>query len=83
VPHAEGIAMPKTAERFREGDRVDHARFGAGTIENADSQYTTIRFDDHGRKKFLTQMVQLQRSEAPPPQKPARTAKVPTPKRST
>ena len=58
--------MTKTAEVFRENDRVNHPNFGVGTIKQAGSQYTTIVFDDHGPKKFLTQLVRLERSDVPP-----------------
>jgi hypothetical protein len=69
--------MTKTAEVFRENDRVNHPNFGAGTIKQTDSQYTTIVFDDHGPKKFLTQLVRLERSDVPAREKPVRTAKAP------
>jgi hypothetical protein len=75
--------MTKTAEVFRENDRVNNPTFGIGTIKEAGSQYTTILFDDHGSKKFLTQLVQLERSDAPPREKPVRTAKAAVPKTAT
>jgi hypothetical protein len=69
--------MTKTAEVFRENNRVNHPTFGAGTITQTGSQYTTIVFDDHGPKKFLTQLVRLERSDVPAREKPVRTAKAP------
>ena len=67
--------MTKSAEVFHENDRVNHASFGIGTIKESGSQYTMILFDDHGLKKFLTQIVRLERSDAPPREKPVRAAK--------
>lgn len=49
--------------------RVHHDKYGLGVIQEADSEYTVIEFDDHGRKKFVTRLVSLQASEAPPPRK--------------
>ncbi|MFQ5789599.1 MAG: hypothetical protein ACE5JI_03895 [Acidobacteriota bacterium] len=47
--------------------RVLHQKYGHGTVVQADSQYTTIEFDQHGIKKFVTEIVSLQPSSEPPP----------------
>lgn len=75
--------MTKTADGFQENDRVNHPTFGTGTIKQTGPQYTTIVFDDHGEKKFLTQVVPLERSDVPAREKRVRTAKVANPKRAT
>jgi hypothetical protein len=75
--------MTKTPEVFRENDRVNHPNFGVGTIKEAGSQYTMIVFDGHGSKKFLTQLVRLERSDVPPREKPVRTAKAAISKTAT
>ena len=49
--------------------RVLHDKYGLGVIQEADSEYTVIEFDEHGRKKFVTRLVSLQASEEPPPRK--------------
>lgn len=49
--------------------RVHHDKYGLGVIAETDSEYTVIEFDEHGRKKFVTRLVSLQSSEAPPPKK--------------
>jgi hypothetical protein len=49
--------------------RIVHERYGFGTITEADTEYTTIEFDLHGRKKFVTNMVMLQPSDEPAPPK--------------
>jgi hypothetical protein len=49
--------------------RVHHDKYGLGVIAEADSEYTVIEFDEHGRKKFVTRLVSLQSSEEPPPKK--------------
>lgn len=47
--------------------RVVHEKYGLGTITEADRHYTTIDFDQHGRKKFVTRIVKLEPSDVPPP----------------
>ncbi len=47
--------------------RVVHKQYGLGVIFEADRHYTTIDFDEHGRKKFVTRIVKLDTSDAPPP----------------
>ena len=56
---------------FRKDDRVAHARFGTGVIIAVDARYTLIAFDEEGVRKFLTTLVQLERSELPLPVKRA------------
>ncbi len=72
--------MTKATDTMHEKDRVSHTKFGAGTIKEVGSRYITIMFDDHGLKKFLTQMVQLERSDVPPRPKPVKTAQAESPK---
>lgn len=57
---------------FRKDNRVSHTRFGPGVVIEVDPRYTTVEFDEGGTRKFLTSMVQLERSELPLPAKPAR-----------
>lgn len=64
--------MPKPPEAFSLADRIINPTYGLGTIKQVDSQYTTIQFDEHGTKKFLTAMVQLERSDAPARTRPSR-----------
>lgn len=47
--------------------RVIHDKYGLGVIAEVDRRYTTIDFDEHGRKKFITDIVRLEPSDAPPP----------------
>ena len=56
--------------RFQKNDRVSHASHGAGVVVDANERYTTIAFDDHGVRKFITTLVQLERSDLPLPVKP-------------
>lgn len=56
---------------FRKDDRVSHSRFGPGVVVEVDARYTRIQFDEEGVRKFLTTLVQLERSELPLPVKRA------------
>jgi hypothetical protein len=49
--------------------RVLHEKYGLGTITEADRYYTTIEFDDFGKKKFVTRIVKLETSDEPAPQR--------------
>ena len=56
---------------FRKDDRVSHSRFGLGVIAAIDAHYTTIEFDESGVRKFVTALVQIERSYLPVPIKQA------------
>ena len=56
---------------FLKDDRVLHSRFGPGVVIAVDARYTTIGFDESGVRKFVTALVQLERSDLPAPVKPA------------
>lgn len=75
--------MGKNQDAFAVNERVQHGMYGLGTIKEVNAQYTTIEFDENGRRKFLTSLVRLERSSvaapAPPPRK-SRARKPPAPK---
>jgi hypothetical protein len=74
--------MAKTGEAFAVADRVQHAEYGLGKIKAVDARYTTIEFDDHGVKKFVTELVRLTRSDTPAPVKAARASRAKAAKKS-
>ena len=49
--------------------RVLHGKYGLGVISEVDPQYTTIDFDNHGKKKFVTEIVSLEASDEPAPKR--------------
>lgn len=69
--------MVKNAKEFSESDRVSHSIYGAGTITSIGEQHTIIEFDEHGRKKFMTSIVEINHCDvqAPPPKKRKTKAK--------
>jgi hypothetical protein len=66
------------------GDRVTQLQYGAGTITDVDVHHTVIDFDEHGVRRFVTNLVQLQPTTdpAPPPRAAARRARRPAAKKA-
>jgi hypothetical protein len=57
---------------FSTNERVSHYIYGFGTISEVNDLHTVIEFDQNGRRKFVTSMVQLERTDVPAPVSPAR-----------
>ena len=38
------------------GQTVRHELYGVGTVTESDSERTSVEFDDHGLKKFVTSL---------------------------
>lgn len=62
--------MSKNKDEFAVDDRVSHYQHGLGKITQIDDRYTTIAFDTAGLRKFLKDVVRLERSDVPAPPKP-------------
>jgi hypothetical protein len=54
------------------GQRLHHGQYGAGTATASDERRTTIEFDDHGPKVFVTEMLQATLVDGPAPPRPKR-----------
>lgn len=54
---------------YSQGAQVEHQKFGLGTVLSHTDERITIKFDDHGEKKFIPQMVlaSLKKSDRQPP----------------
>ncbi len=54
---------------FSQGAQVEHQKFGLGTVLSSSEERIVIKFDDHGEKKFVTNMVMgsLKKSDRQPP----------------
>jgi hypothetical protein len=50
---------------FDEGQRVSHGIFGAGVTMASSGGRTSVQFDDHGVRTFVTSMLKLKRLSAP------------------
>jgi hypothetical protein len=54
---------------FSQGAQVEHQKFGLGTVLSCSEERIVIKFDDHGEKKFATNLVigSLKKSDRQPP----------------
>jgi hypothetical protein len=54
---------------FSQGTQVEHLKFGLGSVVSSSEERIVIKFDDHGEKKFVTNMVMgsLKKSDRQPP----------------
>jgi len=63
--------VAKDTRAFVPNDRVMHTLFGMGTIVECDPRKTVIEFDDNSVRKFVTSLVQLEKTlDQTPMQKP-------------
>ena len=58
-----------TKPAFAQGAQVEHGKFGLGSVLSCNEEYIVIKWDDHGEKKFVTNMVMgsLKKSDRQPP----------------
>jgi hypothetical protein len=54
---------------FSQGTQVEHQKFGLGSVISSSEERIVIKFDDHGEKKFVTNLVMgsLKKSDRQPP----------------
>jgi hypothetical protein len=55
-----------------EGQSIRHEQYGMGTVTESNTERTTIDFDDHGVKKFVTSIWSAELIGEPPAQPPTR-----------
>ncbi len=57
------------SNNYNPGAQVEHQKFGLGTVMSHTDERIVIKFDDHGEKKFISQMVlgSLKKSDRTPP----------------
>jgi hypothetical protein len=62
---------------FAQGAQVEHPKFGLGSVLSCSEEYIVIKFDDHGEKKFVLQIVlpNLKKSDRQPPVEKRRSSK--------
>lgn len=63
---------------YSSGAQVKHEKYGFGTVLLCDEERISIRFDDHGERKFVRSIVVLEKSDRePPPEKRRRKKAAP------
>ena len=55
-----------------EGQAIRHEQYGMGTVTESNTERTTIDFDNHGLKKFVTSIWSAELIGEPPTEKPTR-----------
>lgn len=55
---------------LEEGQYVKHFQYGCGVVTESDADRTTIDFDLHGLKKFVTSIMVVDPAEGTPPKRP-------------
>jgi hypothetical protein len=65
------------SNNYSQGAQVEHQKFGLGTVMSASDERIVIKFDDHGEKKFVTNLVMgsLKKSDRQPPAEKKRAAR--------
>lgn len=58
-------------QTLRQSQCVKHGRYGIGFVAESNSERTTIDFDEHGTKKFVTSMMVVELLAGEAPAKPA------------
>ncbi len=53
-----------------EGQYIKHFQYGLGVVTESDAERTTIDFDLHGVKKFVTSLMVVDPAEGTPPKRP-------------
>lgn len=57
---------------LEEGQTVRHEQYGIGTVTESNTERTTIEFDNHGMKKFVTSLWAAEVIGGAPTERPAR-----------
>jgi hypothetical protein len=51
------------------GKYIKHFQYGCGVITESDANRTTIDFDTHGKKLFVTNLMVIEEAEGVPPKR--------------
>ena len=65
------------SNNYSQGAQVEHLKFGLGTVLSSSEERIVIKFDDHGEKKFVTNLVMgsLKKSDRQPPAEKKRASR--------
>ena len=55
-----------------EGQAIRHDQYGLGTVTESNGERTTIEFDNHGVKKFVTSIWSAELIGEPPAERPTK-----------
>jgi hypothetical protein len=54
---------------IQEGSYIKHSQYGLGVVTESDNERTSIEFDEHGLKKFVTSIMVVEAAEGTPPKR--------------
>jgi hypothetical protein len=54
---------------LEEGSYIKHFQYGLGVVTESNSDHTSIDFDLHGMKKFVTSIMVVDAAEGTPPKR--------------
>lgn len=54
---------------LNEGAYIKHFQYGLGVVTESDAERTSIDFDLHGMKKFVTSLMVVEPAEGTPPKR--------------
>ncbi len=68
-----------TKPAFATGAQVEHAKFGLGSVMTCNEEHISVKWDDHGEKKFVLAIIlpNLKKSDRQPPAEKRRAARTP------
>jgi hypothetical protein len=58
-----------TLKALEEGSYIKHFQYGLGVVTESNSDRTSIDFDLHGMKKFVTSIMVVDAAEGTPPKR--------------
>jgi hypothetical protein len=58
-----------SVKALAEGLYIRHSQYGCGVVTQSDMERTTIDFDAHGLKKFVTSIMVVEPAEGTPPKR--------------
>jgi hypothetical protein len=59
-------------QTLSEGQAIRHDQYGLGIVTESNTERTTIDFDNHGMKKFVTSIWSAELIGEPPAERPTR-----------
>jgi hypothetical protein len=76
ILYLEFLLKMATKLPFAQGAQIEHSKFGPGSVVSCTEERIVIKFDEHGEKKFVLQIVMpaLKRIDREPPQEKKRRA---------
>ena len=61
--------MEAAVKVLAEGLYIKHQQYGCGVVTQSDTERTTIDFDEHGVKIFVTSLMTIEPAEGVPPKR--------------